>query len=886
MRPSSTVVSRVNVFASHARRAGDAAPRTSTAQSSCGANGVLWCRLKRAMNSKEKARSIVLLGLPLACGAGMLACRVGTLTERRTEARVVPLATQGPFFVRSYLGRCLTYGQSVINPFPGREGAGSTAAMAPAAPVFLDSCESGSSGPPGPFQQGFQRVIVEEINDRHEVMLRAGARYLGVPSDFEGAPVQLQTRTAGREQVFALDGDSIMLAADRGLVLKARGAKGASGTPVVLGRRNLDDSEFWDFRAVDGSERPPTHGFVSVSNAQELVAVLSNIAHFGTVIRVMGDINLRMLGNLTIPSGVTIRGNRRGLANGPELSAQCPNNGDCETVPTDELTTGGEHVRITGLRITGHSRSKDKTTLHTGILLAGSGPMIIDHNKLSNWTSAAIGVGLKDAPANWACAPPGTTFRPENVRIVRNFIHHNVRESFGYGVVVGGDGYAGIMGNTFLMNRHAIAADGQARTSYSAWFNLVMSNVPSYGTTRREQADFDMHGSDGSSHHTGGIGGGAVEIARNTFLGTDGRINFDLRGMACQENRFVNNVSTQDKGDALRWYVPAMIFANDEDKRHCDAELTTKDTRVEHRVFCGSQVQPDRTPPVWLTVSGNKFDATNPTNRLAVGDFDGDGRDDLFLATGQAWYFSPAGIVEWRYLSAQTERVDAVKFGDFDGDRRTDVLVWRAGDIDVSWGGLSRLERINQGAHPIADYAIGDFDGDGKADIFYANGTQWFVSSGGVSGFVPYAPFPQRVSALRFGDFDRDRKTDVFGVVSGRWQVVFAGTGIWRSLGTALTDSVTRLVVADFDGDRRADVATSLPLGNRAWRWVMSKGGTRPFAPVHLDNIPIFLAVGVGAFDETTGADVVTWGHGNRLAWDLVSIPRDETRRWSTQEMR
>ena len=233
----------------------------------------------------------VVSGLGLA-GLLTLLCMVATCAERPREASVPPLATHGPFSIRSYLGGCLTYGQLVGNPFLGRAGTGT--ATAAGTPVFLDACDSGSIAS-GPFQQGFQRIVVEEVNERHEVMLRAGDRYLGVPADFDGAPVQLQDATGGRGQVFALDGDSIMLAADRGLVLEARSAKGASGTPIVLGRRDLDDSEFWDFLAVDGSQRPPTNGFVSVSNTQEFFAVLSK-AHFGTVIQVVGDINLRLLG--------------------------------------------------------------------------------------------------------------------------------------------------------------------------------------------------------------------------------------------------------------------------------------------------------------------------------------------------------------------------------------------------------------------------------------------------------------------------------------------------------------------------------------------------------------------------------------------------------------
>jgi hypothetical protein len=48
----------------------------------------------------------------------------------------------------------------------------------------------------------------------------------------------------------------------------------------------------------------------------------------------------------------------------------------------------------------------------------------------------------------------------------------------------------------------------------------------------------------------------------------------------------------------------------------------------------------------------------NPTNHVGVGDFDGDGADDLFLATGAAWYYSPAGRAEWRFLSSKKDTID------------------------------------------------------------------------------------------------------------------------------------------------------------------------------------------------------------------------------------
>ena len=57
------------------------------------------------------------------------------------------------------------------------------------------------------------------------------------------------------------------------------------------------------------------------------------------------------------------------------------------------------------------------------------------------------------------------------------------------------------------------------------------------------------------------------------------------------------------------------------------------------------------------------------------------------MATGAAWYFAPGGTAEWRYLNAMTEVTGSLLFGDFDGDGRTDVFTQHGRDWLVSWGG-------------------------------------------------------------------------------------------------------------------------------------------------------------------------------------------------------
>ena len=781
----------------------------------------------------------------------VLSCTVVSLLFHFWPASTYAQAIQ-TFYVRGLASKCLTFDakRAVVG-----------------GPVFLSACDN------GPGQQiGVHETVPKLVNEaarpgpgkiwpvqRYEVVLMARNLCIGAEANVlvNNVPLVLQECANSPAQVFALDGDSIILAANRDLVAQVRSAVPANGTPIVLNYRNLADSEFWTFSATDGSGHPPTDGFVSVSQAKDLCSAVQN-ARWGMVIQIVPDDLLDVTNvcstPLEVPGGVTIRGNRKGVLLGPQVSLTSSADGAAV------FDFAGDDVRITGLRILGPSRKTDSNQPSSrGIQIwhnrSGS---IVDHNDVSNFADTAVDFRGPDSGDgdNKNCQNPLPGVRVLNGRAVRNFVHHNQEDGIGYGIATGQDGYTSIEGNTFVSNRHAIAADGTQMDSYNAVYNLVLSAAPSYERHllgHDVEHDFDMHGSAGSgSSHVGGIGGRSVLISGNTFLGTN-RANFVLRGKACADDQFVNNISEQEQNHAVQWW-------------------------------CAQALCP--TPPAWLTIN-SKFSAPDPTQNLGVGDFDGDGKDDLFLATGTAWYYAPAGNAEWRFLNAQTDTIDNLLFGDFDGDGRTDVFTQHGRDWLVSWGGISPWEKINESDARMSDFVIGDFVGDSRSDVFYASGTQWFVSDGGVGPFVPYAASSYRVSNLRFGDFDGDGKTDVMGVVDNQWMVVYANQDHqWKKLNLNLTNDVQGLVVADFDGNKKADIARidTASVNNQrvSLQWQVSRDGVGPWTPLLSIPVTYPLAV-IGHFDDVRGSDILFW-EGNALF--IASSGTAALQRQSRQDMR
>ena len=266
----------------------------------------------------------------------------------------------------------------------------------------------------------------------------------------------------------------------------------------------------------EGYEPIFTAGDFTVTTAEEMLEALKQ-AQPGQVIFFPDGAEIDLTGhtNVAIPAGVTL-GGTRGL-NGSPGARIFTTLRQSHTL----MRTGGDEVRLTGLRFEGAFGGTDKVADHSGFLSIGHYGAEVDNCEIYNFNVSGIGVGAGAL----------------HVRIHHNHLHHIQRSGYGYPVSTNAAGLR-VITNRFDHCRHAIASSGSPGSGYEAAWNLVGPNETSFS--------FDMHGGRDRGDNTD-IAGDWMHVHHNTFLGPQAAAG--IRGVPSQGAAVHNNWFVQRTPD-------------------------------------------------------------------------------------------------------------------------------------------------------------------------------------------------------------------------------------------------------------------------------------------------------------------------------------------------
>ena len=468
----------------------------------------------------------------------------------------------------------------------------------------------------------------------------------------------------------------------------------------------------------------------------------------------------------------------------------------------------GRNVHVRNFRLQGpqYDVATGDDKLERGIYINYAPGIAITNMEFSGWGGTGIYV-IGDAHDHRT--------RPyENVWIHDNFFHNNQHEGGdGYGVEVKVNAHALIERNAFDFNRHAISSDGATGTGYIARYNLILKGGgfhECYGlgidVYCHYTQQFDVHG--------------LHECARiwEPIFGWHDIYPYGC-GQAGEEFEMSNNAFQYTRGDAIK------VRGN-----------PTTGARVIQNVFAhsssGDAISQNGSSGLFgdnisnpIQQSGNKF-GVKTAGKYGVCDFDGDGKDDLFLATGASrWYMSGANM-HWVFLNTSTERIEQLGLGDFDGDHRCDVFSVHANDFGIYKSGSGAWQSLGTYGIPMSQLRFGDFNGDGITDIFRRDSSgQWWIVSPGHYGWTAIQSSSIALSQLRFGDFNGDRVTDVIAVENGHWSISWSGREGWQPLNTGTSASLASVQIADLNGDGIDDIARFSRSSAVAGKWEVSWNG-------------------------------------------------------------
>lgn len=275
-----------------------------------------------------------------------------------------------------------------------------------------------------------------------------------------------------------------------------------------------------------------TGGDYRATDLDSLTLALS-AAKAGEVVFIPGDvkIDLTPLANsdkyLSIPEGVILASDR-GAKIGDKISVGAML---FATEHAKLMISAASSSVIEGLVICGADTSKHMTHILRGI---ADGSYTDYYYKLPLTIGIRVdgnGVTVRNCEISGFSNSGVLLNNVKDAHIYRNFIHHNQRNGFGYGICLSKASEAVIEYNLFNFDRHSVAADGSPGSGYIARYNIQMGEAIYHV--------FDAHGGRDRGDGTQ-IACDYVEMYNNTIL-TD-RIPYSRRGIPQQYSKFYNNV--------------------------------------------------------------------------------------------------------------------------------------------------------------------------------------------------------------------------------------------------------------------------------------------------------------------------------------------------------
>jgi hypothetical protein len=247
-----------------------------------------------------------------------------------------------------------------------------------------------------------------------------------------------------------------------------------------------------------------------------------------------------------------------------------------------------------------------------------------------------------------------------------------------------------------------------------------------------------------------------------------------------------------------------------------------------------------------------------PNDQFFIGDFNGDGRDEVVVYNGVDWSMEYLGLLAndgnnglkliARYDNSMPnwdfKKGDQFFVADFNGDGKKDLIVFNGGDWSMPYLGMLRSSGTGFSLVKRYDanlagwqmtkgdkFFVGDFNGDGKEDLYVFNGDNWSIPylamhrSNGTAytmakRYDKNLPSWQMTKGDKFyaGDFNGDGKSDLYVFNGLNWSMAYLG--MLASSGSAL--SMARRYdgnapgwqmrkndqhfVCDINGDNKADL--------------------------------------------------------------------------------